>query len=185
MNEQHNPWKILGEKNIYNNPWIGVREYDVINPSGGRGIYGKVSFKNLAIGILPLDNEHNTWLVGQYRFPINTYSWEIPEGGGDLSANPLLEAQRELLEEAGLKAERWDKILDMYLSNSISDEKVIVYVARSLSQHAPEPEETEQLAIKKLPFSRAFEMVINGDITDAISIAAILKLNHLLHQKLI
>jgi 8-oxo-dGTP pyrophosphatase MutT (NUDIX family) len=185
MEQQHNPWIILDEKNIYDNPWIGLKEYSVINPSGGKGIYGKVFFKNLAIGIIPLDEEENTWLVGQYRFPINIYSWEIPEGGGSIAIDSLLSAQRELLEETGLKAERWDKILEMYLSNSVSNEKAIVYVARVLSQHAPQPEETEQLTIKKLPFSTIVEMVINGEITDAISVAAILKLHYLLNKKLI
>lgn len=185
MEEQYNPWVILDERNIYDNPWIGLKEYNVINPSGGKGIYGKVFFKSLAIGILPLDEDGNTWLVGQYRFPVNKYSWEIPEGGGDLNVDPLLSAQRELLEETGLKAERWDKILEMHVSNSVTDEKAIVYVGRILSQHTPEPEETEQLIIKKLPFAQAFEMVMSGEITDSISVAAILKLNYLLSKKLI
>lgn len=142
-------------------------------------------FKNLAIGILPVDENKNIWLVGQYRFPINKYSWEIPEGGGSLRANPLLSAQRELLEETGLKAERWENILEMHVSNSVTDEKAIVYLARTLSQHTPQPEETEQIAIKKIPFSKAFQMVINGEITDSISVAAILKLNYLFDKKLI
>ncbi|MFT3945521.1 MAG: NUDIX hydrolase [Agriterribacter sp.] len=185
MEEQRNPWKILGEKDIYDNTWIGLKEYSVINPSGGKGIYGKVFFKNQAIGIVPLDEEGNTWLVGQYRFPINKYSWEIPEGGGELNVDPLLSAQRELLEETGLKAERWDKILEMHLSNSVTDEKAIVYVARTLSQHAPQPEETEQLVIRKVALTRAFEMTMSGEITDAISVASILKLNYLLDKKLI
>src|SRR6476661_7194004 len=108
MNEKSNPWKILGEKNIYDNKWINVTEYDVINPSGGKGIYGKVHFKNLAIGIVPLDEEFNTYLVGQYRFPLNQYSWEVPEGGGLLGDDPLSAAERELLEETGLKAAYWN-----------------------------------------------------------------------------
>ncbi len=89
MDEKNNPWKILTDKDIYNNPWIHVTEYNVINPSGGKGIYGKVHFKNLAIGIIPLDEELNTWIVGQYRFPINKYSWEIPEGGGLIGSDPV------------------------------------------------------------------------------------------------
>ncbi len=181
--EYKNPWKIIGEKSIYDNPWIGLKEYDVINPAGGRGIYGKVFFKNLAIGILPIDNEGNIWLVGQYRFPIDKYSWEIPEGGGGLAVDPLLSAQRELLEETGLRAERWDKLLEMHLSNSVSDETAIIYLARGLSQHTPEPEETEALIIKKTSFSEVVDMVMSGEITDAISVAAILKLNYLLDKK--
>lgn len=185
MNENENPWTIKHEKVIYDNPWIGVTEYDVINPSGGDGIYGKVRFKALAIGILALDEELNTWLVGQYRFPINAYSWELPEGGGDLNIDPLISAQRELLEETGLKASQWDKVLDLHLSNSVSDEVGVAYVARQLSQHAPQPEETEQLVIRKLPFEEAFQMVLNGAITDSISVATILKVQYLLQHSLI
>ncbi|MEP6682971.1 MAG: NUDIX hydrolase, partial [Parafilimonas sp.] len=105
MNEENNPWQVLHQKEIYDNPWIHVTEYDVLNPSGNKGIYGKVHFKNVAIGIVPLDENMNTYLVGQYRFTINEYSWEIPEGGA-LNEEPLAAAQRELLEETGLKAAR-------------------------------------------------------------------------------
>lgn len=175
MNEQHNPWQILHEQEAYDNNWIKVTHYDVINPSGGKGVYGKVHFKNIAIGVVPLDESMNTYIVGQYRFPINIYSWEIPEGGGPLHEDPLNGAKRELLEETGLKAERWSKILDMHLSNSVCDEACVVYVATGLSQHAAMPEETEQLAIKKIPFDDLYQMVKNGNITDAVSVAAVLK----------
>ena len=185
MNDRHNPWQIIDQKPIYDNAWIQVTEYDVINPGGGKGIYGKVHFKNHAIGIVPLDAAGNTWLVGQYRFPLDAYSWEIPEGGGELHTDPLLSAQRELLEETGIKAEKWDKVLDMHLSNSVTDETCMVYLARILSLHEAAPEESEQLAIKKLPFTEAVDMVINGVITDAVSVAAILKVNHLLVNRLI
>lgn len=180
MKAHHNPWTVIAEKTIYDNPWIGLTEYDVINPSGGKGIYGKVRFKALAIGVLPLDDEMNTWLVGQYRFPLNAYSWEIPEGGGDLNTDPLVSAQRELLEETGLKATHWQKVLDLHLSNSVTDEVGMAYVARGLTQHAPQPEETEQLAIRKLPFEEVFQMVLDGVITDSISVATILKVQYLL-----
>ncbi|MDR0792445.1 MAG: NUDIX hydrolase [Chitinophagaceae bacterium] len=175
FSEENNPWKIVDTKEIYDNPWISVTEYDVINPSGGKGIYGKVHFKNLAIGILPIDEENNIWMIGQFRFPINLYSWELPEGGGLHEHSPLDSAKRELLEETGLKAESWEKILEMHLSNSVTDEKAIVYAARRLSQHNPQPEETEKLRIQKVPFETAFQKVMNGEITDAISVAAILK----------
>ncbi|CAN5141674.1 NUDIX hydrolase [soil metagenome] len=175
MNEQNNPWKIIDAKEVYNNNWLQVTHYNVINPSGGNGIYGKVHFKNIAIGIIPLDENMNTYLVGQYRFPIDVYSWEIPEGGAPLHEDTLHAAQRELLEETGLKATRWVKILNMYLSNSVSDEAALVYVATGLSQHAAMPEETEQLATKKIPFDELYQMVQNGKITDALSITAILK----------
>jgi 8-oxo-dGTP pyrophosphatase MutT (NUDIX family) len=180
MNEQHNPWQIKGEKKIYDNPWIGVTEYDVLNPSGGKGIYGKVHFKGLAIGVLPLDEHLHTYLVGQYRFTLNQYSWEIPEGGGALDVEPVLSAQRELLEETGLKASRWDKLLEMHLSNSVSDEHAIIFLARGLSQHTPSPEETEQLQIRKVHFEEAYQMVEQGRITDSMSVAAILKVKLML-----
>jgi 8-oxo-dGTP pyrophosphatase MutT (NUDIX family) len=185
MNEQHNPWTVISQKKIYDNPWISVTEYDVINPGGGKGIYGKVHFKNIAIGIIPLDEENNTWLVGQYRFPTDKYSWELPEGGGSTKESGLVAAQRELLEETGLKAERWDEILDMHLSNSVTDEVAIVYVARGLSQHEADPEETEQLVVQKMAFATVLEKVIAGEITDAITVAAVLKLDYLIQHKLI
>ena len=177
---EFNPWLINHEKQIYSNPWIAVTEYDVINPSGSKGIYGKVHFKNLAVGVMVLDEFKNTYLVGQYRFALNAYSWEIPEGGADLLDDPLDEAKRELLEETGLKATDWMPLLQMHLSNSVSDELAIIYLATGLTQHASKPEETEQLVVKKLPFEEALEMVENGTITDAISVAAILKLKLLL-----
>src|SRR5438270_9230901 len=119
MNEQQNPWQVKDKQVVYDNPWIQVVHHDVINPSGGKGMYGKVHFKGTAIGILPLDEQLNTWLVGQYRFPLNQYSWEIPEGGGPLGTDPLASAKRELLEETGLVAAQWSTLLDMHLSNSV------------------------------------------------------------------
>jgi len=175
MNEQHNPWQIIDQHNAYDNNWITLTHYNVINPSGGKGIYGKVHFKNVAIGIVPLDEAMHTYIVGQYRFPINIYSWEIPEGGGPLNEDPLNAAKRELLEETGLKAENWTKILDMHLSNSVSDEACAVYVATGLSQHAAMPEETEQLVVKKIPFDEVYQMVTESKITDAVTVAAVLK----------
>ncbi|MBX2921312.1 MAG: NUDIX hydrolase [Chitinophagaceae bacterium] len=185
MSEHINPWKVVKQKPVYDNPWIAVTEYDVINPSGGEGIYGKVSFKNLAVGVVPLNEEGYTWLVGQYRFPIDAYSWEIPEGGGAPGIDPVVSAQRELLEETGLKARKWDKILDMHLSNSVTNETGVVYLARELSQHEAQPEETEQLVIKKVKFEGAFQMVLRGEITDSLSVAAILKLEYLLKNHLV
>lgn len=180
MNENHNPWTILSSKEVYNNNWIRVTEYDVLNPSGGKGIYGKVHFKNFAIGVIPLDEEWNTYLVGQYRFPLNAYSWEIPEGGCPYDEDQQQAAERELLEETGLKAKKWTRILDMHLSNSVCDETSAIFLARELSQHEAQPEETEELAIKKLPFEEAYKMVEQGIITDAMAVAAILKVKLLM-----
>ena len=181
MNEYKNPWQILDEKEIYDNAWINLKEYQVINPSGGRGIYGKVHFKNKAIGIVPLDADMNTYLVGQYRFTIDEYSWEIPEGGR-MNEDPLTGAQRELLEETGLKAEHWQKLGEMYLSNSVTDEHCMIFIATGLKQHKAMPEETEQLIVKKLPFEELYEMVIQGKIKDAMTVTAILQTKILLME---
>lgn len=182
VNEEDNPWEIISGKDIYDNPWISVTEYQVINPSGSNGIYGKVHFKNYAIGILPLDENLNTWLIGQYRFPLNKYSWEIPEGGGPLNVPPLESAKRELLEETGLIASEWAEIQQIHLSNSVSDEFGLIYLARDLTQGESQPEETEQLQIKKLPFEEACQMVFSGVITDSLSVAAILKVKILISE---
>ncbi|WP_316837528.1 NUDIX hydrolase [Pedobacter nutrimenti] len=180
--DEKNPWTTLESRKIYENNWIGLTEHDVINPSGGKGIYGQVHFKNLAIGILPLDEERNTWLVGQYRYPLNAYSWEIPEGGGPLHLPALDSAKRELLEETGLTASHWQQIQQMHLSNSVSDELAVIYIATGLTEGESEPEETEQLRIRKLPFEEAYQMVLHGEITDSMSVAAILKTKILLDE---
>jgi 8-oxo-dGTP pyrophosphatase MutT (NUDIX family) len=172
---EENPWQILSERTPYDNPWIKVTEYQVINPSGNPGIYGKVHFKNFAIGVLALDDETNTYLVGQYRFPLDQYSWELPEGGGPLGVDPLESAKRELLEEVGLKADNWTELQRMHLSNSVSDELCILYLARGLHQFEPEPEDTEQLTIKKVPSDELYRMVCDGEITDSLTVTAVLK----------
>ncbi len=177
---EHNPWQITSENKVYDNPWISLTEYQVINPAGNPGIYGKVHFKNIAIGVLPLDDDLNTYMVGQYRFPLNQYSWEMPEGGGSLDTDPLDSAKRELLEETGLKATEWTEIQRLHLSNSVSDELSILYLARGLQQFEAEPEETEQLVIKKLPFEEVYQMVCRGEITDAMTVAAVLKVKLLI-----
>lgn len=173
--EEQNPWKTLESEVRYDNNWIKVTEHQVINPSGGKGIYGEVHFKNFAIGILPLDENYNTWLVGQYRYPLKAYSWEIPEGGGPLDEDPLESARRELLEETGLSAKNWKEIQRMHLSNSVSDELSILYIATDLIQGIAMPEETEQLMVKKIAFDDVYQMVLNNEITDSMTVAAILK----------
>lgn len=181
--DQHpNPWKTLSARNAYDNPWIRVEHREVLNPSGGAGIYGVVHFKNTAVGIVPLDQEGYTWLVGQYRYTLGRYSWEIPEGGGALGSDPLEAAQRELLEETGLTARRWIPLLEMHTSNSVTDEYGVAYVAQDLEEGEAQPEETEQLQIRRLPFSEAVDMVMQGEITDALSMIAILKVNEWLRR---
>jgi 8-oxo-dGTP pyrophosphatase MutT (NUDIX family) len=174
---QENPWKKISAQVKYDNPWINLTEYQVITPAGTEGIYGKVHFKNIAVGVIAIDAENNTYLVGQYRFPLDLYSWEIPEGGCPEGTDWLEAAKRELKEETGFEAGKWTEILQMHVSNSVSDEFAVVYVAEELIAGASEPEETEDLQIIKMPFSQAVQWVMEGKITDSISVAAILKWN--------
>ena len=170
-----NPWKTLKITPVYDNPWIRLEQHDIINPAGKQGIYGKVHFKNRAMAIIPIDSEGNTWLIGQYRYPLDVYSWEIPMGGGPIGMDLLESAKRELKEETGLFAEKWTEIMKIHTSNSVTDELAILYLAEELTQGETEFEETEVLQIKKLPFPEALDMVMSGEITDSISVAGILK----------
>ncbi len=179
------PWKINSTKEHYDNPWINVVEHQVTNPAGNPGIYSVVHFKNLAICVLPLDDNYNTWIVGQHRFPVDEYSWEIPEGGGALNVDPLESAKRELLEECGIEATQWTKIAECNLSNSATDERAIIYVAKGLSFQKSNPEETEILAVKKIPFSELYNMVMNGEVMDAPTIIAVLKAKLLMESGVI
>jgi 8-oxo-dGTP pyrophosphatase MutT (NUDIX family) len=176
--DKKNPWTTLSQEDIYENPWIKLEEHQVINPAGGKGIYGKVHFKNTAIGIIPLDDKNNTWLVGQHRYVLNEWSWEIPEGGGPVNQTILESAKRELLEETGLKAKHWKEILKVHLSNSVSDEVGYVFLAQDLTEGEHKREATEaDMKVWKLPFSEALDMVMTGKITDSLSIMAILKVS--------
>ncbi|AFL84975.1 NTP pyrophosphohydrolase [Belliella baltica DSM 15883] len=170
-----NPWQTKNSKTIYENAWIKLEHHDVVIPSGKDGVYGKVCFKNKAIGIIPIDKEGNTWLVGQYRYTLNAYSLEIPMGGGPINEDFLDSAKRELKEETGLTAEKWTKIMTIHTSNSVTDEEGFIYLAEELTKGETEFEETEQLEIVKLPLSLAVQKVMEGEITDAISIAGLLK----------
>lgn len=172
-----NPWKTVASTKVYDNPWIYVREDKVINPGGGDGIYGVVHFKNYAIGIIPVDADGFTWIVGQYRYSLNEYSWEIPMGGSPRNTSPLEGGMRELREETGITASRWTELMKLHTSNSVTDEVGTVFVATDLTIGEWEPEETEQLTIRRLPFQEVVTMVINNSITDCISVAAILRLN--------
>ena len=168
-------WKKLSSRTVYENDWMAVREDHVINPGGGENLYGHVHFKNRAVAIVPLDDRGNTWLVGQQRYTLAAYSWELPMGGAPLEEDPLTAAQRELREETGLAARQWTEIMRLHTSNSITDEFGVVYIAEELTEGEPEFEETEDLQIRKLPLDDAVAMVNAGEITDAISIAALLK----------
>jgi ADP-ribose pyrophosphatase len=179
---EHNPWITKTSELVYESPWISVTKHDVTNPAGKPGIYSVVHFKGLAIGVLPIDNEGYTWLVGQWRYPVNEYSWEIPEGGGDPTIPPVESAKRELKEETGIVAAAYKEIMRLHLSNSATDELAIVFLATDLKFEQSEPEETEVLKIKKIHFSEAYQWAMDGRITDAISVAAIMKAKILMDQ---
>jgi 8-oxo-dGTP pyrophosphatase MutT (NUDIX family) len=181
VNEKMNPWKTISTQPIYNNPWIAVREDQVINPGGGNGIYGVVSMKNKAIGIIPVDKNGFTYLVGQFRYTLNEYSWEIPEGGGPIGIDPLESAKRELKEETGYTANKWTFLCRIHLSNSVTDEEGFVFMAEELISGESEPEETEELHVMKVHLKEAVEMVINNKITDSMSMIGILKAAKLLN----
>lgn len=166
-------WKTLTTTVPYENPWIRVEHHEVINPSGNPGIYGLVKFKNHAIGIVPVDEEGYTWLVGQFRYALGTYEWEIPEGGCPVGTNTLDTAKRELKEETGLVAREWTQLMEFHLSNSVTDEYGVAYLAKGLTQEAAEPEDTEDLTLRRLPLKEAIAMTLDGRIKDALSILAL------------
>lgn len=172
-----NPWKTLGSRTAYSNPWIHVREDQVINPSGAPGIYGVVEFKTYAVGVVPIDEDGNTWLVGQWRYCHQSYEWEIPKGGCPEGETREECARRELQEETGILAEIIEPLLKgIQLSNSTSDEVCDIFVARGLSFTTASPDETEKLQIKKLPLKEVIGMALDGRIRDSVSVLALQRL---------
>ena len=171
--ETRNPWQTIASEQVYDNPWITVREDRVIRPDGESGIYGVVHFKNIAVGVLAIEEDH-IYLVGQYRYPLEKYSWEIPEGGCPEGEEPLRAAQRELREETGLEATRWWMLGEAYLSNSVADEYAVWFLATDLAPCEGRPEGTERLEVRRHPLHEALEMALDGEITDALSLVAIM-----------
>jgi len=172
-----NPWQTVSSQEVYDNAWITLHHHEVVTPTGTDGIYGVVHFKNRGIGIIPIDDEDHTWLVGQFRYAIDRYSWEIPEGGGPLSEpDPAETASRELKEECGLDAGRIELLMEFDLSNSVTDEVGAVYVARDLTPCETSPDDTEVLVLRRLPVDEAIRMAIEGEITDSISVMGLMKL---------
>ena len=171
--ETGNPWLIVSSRQVYDNPWITVREDRVVRPDGEPGIYGVVHYKNIAVGVLAVE-EDQVYLVGQYRYPLERYSWEIPESGCPEGEEPLRAAQRELREETGLEAAHWRRLGEAYLSNSVADEYAVWFLATGLSPGEQRPEGTERLSVRRVSLHEALGLVLNGEITDALSILAIM-----------
>lgn len=183
MPEDRNPWQTLSTRLEFDNPWFTVTTHDTVAPDGSRPHYGKISFKNRAVAILPLDDQDHTWLVGQWRFTLDEYSWELPMGGAPREEALEAAAHRELKEETGLRAARLTLIMKLHTSNSITDEEGYVFLAEGLTPGEPEFDATEQLAIRRLPFEEARSMVMDGQITDAVTVAGILKVAQLRHGR--
>lgn len=172
-----NPWQTLSTRETYANPWIRVREDQVLKPTGGPGIYGVVEYKNIAVGVIPVDEDGHTWLVGQWRYCHERYEWEIPEGGCPAGESPAEAARRELQEETGIVAATIEPLLTgIQLSNSTSNEVCDIFVATGLSHTQARPEDTEQLEVLRLPLAEAIQMARDGRIRDAVSVLALLAL---------
>ncbi len=169
------PWTVDQGRSVYKNPWIDVADYAVTRPDGAPGQYGVVSFANLAVGVLPLDADGMTTLVGQHRFPHDAYSWELPEGGGRIGVDPLKSAQRELLEETGYRAAHWLEFASFDISNSVTDEKSVCFLAWGLEPGPAAPEPDEVLSHRRISFSQLHDRVLGGDIRDSLTIIMVLK----------
>ncbi len=178
--EKRGPWTRLNSTVVYENPWLRVCHEEVLTPAGTPGIYGVVGFKSSAVGIVPLDDEGYTWLVGQYRYTLNRYCWEIPMGGSPAGEDWLATAHRELEEETGLRAQHMTELLRVDISKSVTDEIGVAYLARGLSPGEMALEPTEDITVRRLPFAEAVDMALNGGISDVLSIAALLKADYVL-----
>ena len=174
-NDDKNPWRTLSSRQIYQNSWITLREDQVVRPDGNPGIYGVIESR-VATGVVALTDKDEIVLVGQYRYPTQCYSWEIPEGGAEIGEDPLSAIQRELAEEAGLSARSWQQLGgEVHLSNCFSAERALLFLARDLSSDTRPPDPTEVLKVMHVPFADVLQMVDRGVIVDAMSIIGILR----------
>lgn len=178
------PWAKGEARIVYENPWIAVTEQTAVAPTGAPAVYGVVGFKNLALAVLPIHEDGSVVLVGQHRFPFGDYSWEIPEGGGPKGEEPLVGAKRELAEETGLAAGEWREILRVQLSNSVTDELAIGYLATDLApaQGVHHADDTEEITQVRVPFGEALEAVNAGHIRDALTVAMLLRAYHMARE---
>jgi 8-oxo-dGTP pyrophosphatase MutT (NUDIX family) len=177
---EKNPWKKLSSKVVYSNPWITVREDQVVCPDGSAGIYGVVE-ASVATGVVALTKNREVYLVGQYRYTTDMYCWEIIEGGSKPGEVPLDAAKRELREEAGLEAKKWRTLGgELQLSNSHSSEKALLFIAEDFNEVPRAPDSTEVLQVKKVPFAECVRMVTSGEIADSLTVMGILLAKELL-----
>jgi ADP-ribose pyrophosphatase len=167
------PWVRRSRRVAYENAWITIWHDEVTRPDGSPGIYGVVHFANLAAGVLVVDEDDRVVLVGQHRYALDAYSWEIPEGGVPDGETALEGARRELLEETGVEAADWRELSRVHLSNSVSDELAVLFLATRLTHGVATPDPTEDLEVQWLPFDEALAMTFDGRITDAMSVVAI------------
>ncbi len=173
-------WRVRrGPDRLHENAWFALDDYDAIAPTGVDSRYFCLHFKNGAVGAIPLHDDGTITLVGQWRFPFGAYSWELPEGGVPPDEPSLEGAKREMREEAGLEAREWRHILTMQLSNASTDEVANLYLATGLTPVAKDPDATEQLAVARVPLREALNAIAKGHITDALTVAALLRLHHM------
>ena len=182
MTAKGKPWQRRTVRQVYDNPWLRVEEFDAIAPTGKPALYGLIGMKNMAIGVLPLHADGTITLVGQHRFPLQAYSWEVPEGGGPLGTDPLVSAKRELAEEAGLAAAHWQEVLAFDVSNSVTDEKGVGYLAWDLSPVVQAPDDTEEISLARVPFKQALSLAMSGHMRDLITQTLLLRAYHMARE---
>lgn len=170
-----NPWKKLSTKIVYKNPWIKVIEDKVIKPDGSRGIYAYVETRGPSVCVVAIDDNNEVYLIGQYRYTSGEFSWEVPNGNSD-GEDVLSAAKRELTEETGLVAKRWENVGYFWVMNGVVREKCHVFIARDLTQTDKEEKREEGIvSVKKIPLGELLRQVKAGEITDDQSIVALAK----------
>jgi ADP-ribose pyrophosphatase len=177
--EDSDPWIVKSMTRAFENDWFCVDAHDVLRPDGKSGHYGVIRIRRLAVGVLPIEADGRVHLVGQWRFPLGRYSWEMPEGGAQPGEDAQLCAERELSEETGLSAGSLVKVLEMDLSNSLTDERAVIFLATDLRHGQAQPEATEVLRRRHAHFMDIVARVADGRIRDALTVAAVLRAHHM------